>query len=42
MTLKAGRRLAWDPQTESFGSDDAANSLLDHRPFRGEWKLPVV
>lgn len=42
MVLKAGRKLSWDPQSESFGSDAAANSLLDHRPFRGDWKLPEV
>ncbi len=40
--LKAGRKLEWDPETESFGNDAAANSLLDHRPFRGDWKLPEV
>ena len=42
IALKAGRKLSWDPQAESFGSDAAANSLLNHRPFRGEWKLPGV
>lgn len=37
--LKAGRKLAWDPEAESFGQDTAANALLASRPFRGEWKL---
>jgi len=40
--LKAGRKLIWDPQAETFGTDAAANALMNHRPMRGEWKLPVV
>lgn len=42
VVLKAHRKLAWDPQTESFGTDTEANALLNQRPFRGEWKLPEV
>ena len=42
MALKAQRKLAWDPQSESFGKDEQANALLNQRPFRGEWKLPEV
>ncbi len=42
IALKEGRKLAWDPVAESFGSDEAANALLNQLPFRGEWKLPEV
>jgi hypothetical protein len=42
MALKAKRKLTWDPATETFGNDAEANALLAHRPFRGDWKLPVV
>jgi hypothetical protein len=42
MTLKARRKLAWDPVQETFGTDAEANALLAHRPFRGDWKLPEV
>lgn len=41
ITLKAGRKLQWDPQVEQFVNEDAANALLSARPFRGDWKLPV-
>ncbi len=40
IAVKQGRKLAWDPQTERFVGDDAANALLRPRAFRGEWKLP--
>jgi len=40
--VKLGRKLQWDPAAERFINDDAANELLNHRPFRGEWKLPEV
>ena len=39
ITLKAKRKLAWNPETESFGTDEGANALLAKRPFRGEWRL---
>ncbi len=42
IAVKQGRELHWDPQAERFTNDDAANALLQPRPFRGEWKLPVV
>ena len=42
IALKARRKLVWDPAAEDFGSDEAANALLKHRPFRGDWILPVV
>jgi predicted dehydrogenase len=35
MTL--GRKLRWDPQSESFPGDDAANALRS-RPARDDWK----
>jgi hypothetical protein len=40
IALKAKRKLAWDPRTETSGSDTEANALLKPRPFRGEWRLP--
>lgn len=42
IALKARRKLIWDPVAESFGDDEAANAMLQHRSFRGDWKLPVV
>lgn len=40
IAVKAGRKLQWDPQAERFINDDAANSMLEPRAFRGDWKLP--
>jgi hypothetical protein len=42
ISVKAGRKLTWDPQAERFVNDDAANAMLEPRPFRGDWKLPIV
>lgn len=42
MALKAKRKLIWDPKTETFANDDAANALINARPFRGDWKLPEI
>lgn len=42
IAVQRGRALQWDPQAERFTHDDAANALLQPRPFRGEWKLPAV
>jgi len=42
MALKAKRKLLWDPTTETFTNDAAANALMNARPFRGEWKLPEI
>ena len=39
IALKAKRKLAWNPETETFGDDAAVNLLLEKRPFRGEWKI---
>jgi predicted dehydrogenase len=40
IAVKTGRKLRWDPKAERFTNDDAANAMLQPRPFRGEWKLP--
>ena len=40
IAVKQARKLRWDPQAERFADDDAANAMLQPRPFRGEWKLP--
>ncbi len=42
IAVKAGRKLQWDPKAERFLNDEAANAMLQPRPFRGEWKLPEV
>lgn len=42
MALKAKRKLVWDPASETFTNDEAANALMNARPFRGEWKLPEI
>ena len=42
IAVRQGRQLRWDPKAEQFLGDDAANAMLHPRPFRGEWKLPVV
>ncbi len=42
IALKAGRKISWDPQAERITHDEAASALLEHRPFRGEWKLPTI
>ncbi len=42
IAVKLGRKLNWNPRTERFRGDDAANAMLKHRAFRGDWKLPVV
>lgn len=42
IAVKLGRKLKWDPQAELFIGDDTANAMLQRRPFRGEWKLPVT
>lgn len=40
--LRAKRPLTWNPETENFGDDIAANELMKHRPMRGQWKLPTI
>ncbi len=39
ITRLLGRRLKWDPETETFPGDNEANALLD-RPRRKGWELP--
>jgi len=36
--LNLGRKLTWDPKSEQFAGDDAANALLSYK-MRGPWKL---
>ena len=42
IAIKTGRELRWDPAAERIVGDDGAAALLQPRPMRGEWKLPVV
>jgi hypothetical protein len=42
IAVKRGKELRWDPKAERFTNDEGANALLQPRPFRGDWKLPVV
>jgi hypothetical protein len=35
---RLGRTLHFDPKTQLFINDDAANQLID-QPMRGEWKF---
>jgi predicted dehydrogenase len=42
IALRSRRKLAWDPVSESFGTDTKAARLLEARPFRGDWKLPAI
>lgn len=37
IAMELGRKVQWDPKTESFGNDDAANALRS-RPAREDWK----
>ena len=41
IAIKLGRKLKWDPESEQFVGDKAANQLLD-RPRRDPWQLPKV
>ncbi len=36
IAIQVGRALQWDPETEQFTDDEAANALLK-RPNRGDW-----
>lgn len=38
IAMKLGRKLAWDPITETFTGDDEANRRLDY-PHRAPWKV---
>ncbi|MBM4061390.1 MAG: Gfo/Idh/MocA family oxidoreductase [Planctomycetes bacterium] len=37
VAMRLGRRLQWNPATEEFVGDDAANRMRS-RPMRGEWR----
>ncbi len=39
--MQLGRKLSWDPATESFASDAEANSMLS-RPRREPWTIGDV
>ena len=36
IAVRLGRKLTWDPESETFPGDDEANTMLD-RPTRGDW-----
>jgi len=38
IAIRTGRKLTWDPKTEKFLNDDAANQRLS-RPMRAPWRL---
>jgi predicted dehydrogenase len=40
ISLAVGQRLKWDPATERFINNDAANAML-HYEYRSPWKLEV-
>jgi len=42
IAVKQGRKLTWDPKAEHFVGDDAANAMLQPRPFRNGLKLQDV
>jgi predicted dehydrogenase len=42
IAVRQARKLQWDPQAERFVNDEAANGMLQPRPFRSEWRLPKV
>lgn len=42
IAVKRQHALTWDPKTERFTNDDAANAMLQPRPCRGTWTLPTV
>ncbi len=42
IAVQRGRELHWDPRTERFVNDPAANAMLQPRDLRGGWKLPSV
>ncbi len=41
LSLKLGRSIAWDGQTETIAGDPEANNLL-RREYRAPWKYPEV
>ncbi len=41
ISMRAGRKLRWNPTVERFTKDAEANSMLE-RPYRGPWSLPDI
>ena len=41
IAVQTGRKLRWDPDTERFAGDEAANKLL-RRPYRKPWGLDIA
>ncbi len=39
IAVRLGRKLEWDPESETFPNDEEANTMLD-RPMRGDWLEP--
>lgn len=39
IAVKQGRKLRWNPRSERFENDPAANEMLRCRPMRGPWRL---
>jgi len=37
IAVRRGRKLAWNPDTETFTNDDEANGMLE-RPSRNDWE----
>jgi hypothetical protein len=42
IAVKQERRLEWNPKVERFVNDEAANTMLQSRTFRGGWRLKEV
>jgi predicted dehydrogenase len=38
IAMRLGRKVHWDPKTETFVKDDEANQML-RRPYRGPWSI---
>jgi myo-inositol 2-dehydrogenase / D-chiro-inositol 1-dehydrogenase len=40
--MKLGRKLTWDPKTERFVNDDAANAMLSRKPRKPEYDIALI
>ena len=40
IAMRLKRKLAWDPQQQSFVGDDEANQML-RRPYRAPWTIEL-
>lgn len=40
--MKLGRKVTWDPKTESFGSDAEANALCSRKPRKPEYDIEAL